>query len=222
MLSIAACADPIREAAWVIGKADEVAPETVDDPAELHALGASLTAVWAFDLSWPHLCTAVERLREQGRLGLLGEALTSQAWAAIHLGKPRAAATAAAEAGRLSRDTGRPRWALIADLAIAMLAGEHGDHETANTLVSATEAELLSIGAQVDPRFRPVRPGPVRSRRQPARRRVRTTGQGAGPDRYRPPPVRGLLGHRRADRDSGPHRPRRRSATISGAVGRLG
>ena len=148
VLSVAACADPVREAAWVIGKAREIVPEAVGDPAEQHALGASLTAVWAFDLSWPHLCAAVERLREQGRLGLLGEALTSQAWAAIHLGKPRLAATAAAEASRLSRDTGRPRWALIADLATATLAGEHGDHETANRLVSATETELLSIGTQ--------------------------------------------------------------------------
>jgi ATP/maltotriose-dependent transcriptional regulator MalT len=87
-------------------------------------------------------------LREQGRLGLLGEALASQAWAAIQLGKPRLAAAAADEAGRLSRDTGRPRWALVADLATATLAGERGDGATANALIRATEAELLSVGAQ--------------------------------------------------------------------------
>ncbi|WP_182903855.1 helix-turn-helix transcriptional regulator [Microbispora sp. H10830] len=148
VLSIAACADPVEEAAWVVGAMAEIVPETVDDPAEQHALGASMTAIWAFDLSWPFLCAAVDGLRLQGRLGLLGEALASQAWAAIHLGKHRLAATAADEASRLSRDAGRPRWALVADLATATLASERGDYETANELIRATEAELLSVGAQ--------------------------------------------------------------------------
>ncbi|MGR6918196.1 ATP-binding protein [[Actinomadura] parvosata] len=148
VLSIAACADPVKEAAWVLGELRDVVPESVADPAEQHALGASLTAIWAFDLSWPFLCASVEGLRGQGRLGLLGEALASQAWAAIHLGKHRLAAAAADEAARLSRDTGRLRWALVADLALATLAGERGAQERANELIRATEAELLSVGAQ--------------------------------------------------------------------------
>jgi hypothetical protein len=126
VLSVAACADPVKEAAWVIGKMTKIAPEFMDDPTEQHALGASLTAIWAFDLSWPYLCAAVDGLRRHGRLGLLGEALASQAWAAIHLGKHRLATTAADEASRLSRDTGRRRWALVADLATATLASERG------------------------------------------------------------------------------------------------
>jgi DNA-binding CsgD family transcriptional regulator len=148
VLSIAACADPVKEAAWVLGEMPEVVPESVADPAEQHALGASLTAIWAFDLSWPFLCASVDGLRRQGRLGLLGEALASQAWAAVHLGKHRLAESAADEAARLSRDTGRPRWALVADLALATLASERGDQERANELIRTTEAELLSVGAQ--------------------------------------------------------------------------
>ncbi|NJP97606.1 AAA family ATPase [Nonomuraea sp. FMUSA5-5] len=148
VLSVAACADPVKEAAWVLGELRDVVPESVADPAEQHALGASLTAIWAFDLSWPFLCASVEGLRGQGRLGLLGEALASQAWAAIHLGKHRLAAAAADEAARLSRDTGRLRWALVADLALATLASERGEQERANELIRATEAELLSVGAQ--------------------------------------------------------------------------
>jgi DNA-binding CsgD family transcriptional regulator len=148
VLSSVACADPVSEAAWVIAMMAEITPESMDDPAEQHALGASMTAIWAFDLSWPFLCAAVDGLRQQGRLGLLGEALASQAWAAIHLGKHRLAAAAADEASRLSRDTGRPRWALVADLATATLASERGDIETANKLIRTTETELLSVGAQ--------------------------------------------------------------------------
>ncbi|MFE0456967.1 ATP-binding protein [Streptomyces sp. NPDC058914] len=148
VLSIAACADPVAEAAWVIDRASRLAPGAVDDPAEQHALGASLTAVWAYDLSWPYLCAAVDGLRHQGRLGLLGEALASQAWAAIQLGKHRSARTAADESRRLSRDTGRSRWAYVADLALATLAGERGESDVANELIRTTEAELLSAGAQ--------------------------------------------------------------------------
>jgi len=148
VLSIAACADPVDETAWIIKTVPEVTPESLDDPAEQHALGASLTAVWAFDLSWPYLCAAVNGLREQGRLGLLGEALASQAWAAILLGKHRLAAAAADESSRLSRDTGRPLWALVADLATATLAAQRGDEATASGLIRATEPELLSVGTQ--------------------------------------------------------------------------
>ncbi|MFR9794041.1 helix-turn-helix transcriptional regulator [Streptomyces sp. MB22_4] len=148
VLSIAACADPVGEAAWVTDRARRLTPEAVDDPAEQHALGASLTAVWAFDLSWPYLCAAVDGLRRQGRLGLLGEALASQAWAAVHLGKHRLARTAADEARRLARDTGRPRWALVADLVTAALASERGEPDLVNEIIRTTEAELLSVGAQ--------------------------------------------------------------------------
>ncbi|MET8566205.1 AAA family ATPase [Streptomyces flaveolus] len=146
VLSVAACADPVGEAAWVIDRTTRLAPGAVDDPAEQHALGASLTAIWAYDLAWPYLCAAVDGLRQQGRLGLLGEALASQAWAALQLGKHRLARTAADESRRLSRDTGRSRWACVADLALATLASERGESETATELIRTTEADLLSLG----------------------------------------------------------------------------
>jgi DNA-binding CsgD family transcriptional regulator len=146
VLSIAACADPVTEAAWVISETMQLAPDAVDDPVEQHALGASLTAVWAYELSWPYLCAAVDGLRRQGRIGLLGEALASQAWAAIPLGKHRLARSAAEEARRLSRDTGRSRWAYVADLALATLASERG--ESTDGLIQDAEVELLSMGAQ--------------------------------------------------------------------------
>ncbi|MFF4837965.1 ATP-binding protein [Streptomyces sp. NPDC001315] len=147
VLSIAASADPVGETASIINEVARIGPESVP-PVEQHALGAALTAIWAFELSWPYLCAAVDSLRRQGQLGLLGEALASQTWAAIHLGKHRLARSAADEARRLSRDTGRPRWALVADLAMATLAGERGESETAKELILAAETELLSIGAQ--------------------------------------------------------------------------
>jgi DNA-binding CsgD family transcriptional regulator len=148
VLSIAAYADPIREAARVLEKTAEIVPESVDDPAEQHTLGAAMTAIWAFDRSWPWLCAAVDGLRTHGRLGLVADALASQSWSALLLGKYRSAATAADESSRLLRDFGRPRWALLAELTTAMLAGERGDHEAAIASIRTIEAELVSLGAQ--------------------------------------------------------------------------
>ncbi|GGJ28649.1 helix-turn-helix transcriptional regulator [Streptomyces brasiliensis] len=148
VVSIAASANPVAETAWVIDVMARIGPGSVNDPVEQHALGSTLTAVWGFDLGWPYLCAAVDGLRRQGRLGLLGEALASQAWSAIHLGKHRLARSAADEARRLSRETGRSHWGFVADLATAVLAGERGESETASELILAAETELLSIGAQ--------------------------------------------------------------------------
>ncbi|MGW1001864.1 helix-turn-helix transcriptional regulator [Streptomyces sp. NPDC002520] len=146
-LSVAALGDPVGEAARIIDTTTRIAPGVVDDPAEQHALGSSLTGIWALDLSWPYHGAAVDGLRRQGRLGLLGEALVCQAWAALHLGKHRLAHTAADESRRLSRDTGRPLWACAADLVLATLASERGESDTADELIRTAEAELLSAGA---------------------------------------------------------------------------
>jgi DNA-binding CsgD family transcriptional regulator len=148
ILAVLAAADPVRQGALVNDRISRMPADFTDDPAVLHIIGTAATCVWAFDLSWGFLSAAVDGLREQGRLGLLAQALVSQAWAAIHLAKETLATSAADEAGRLARETGQLRWALAADLAKATVAGEHGDVETASALADQAEAELLPFGAQ--------------------------------------------------------------------------
>jgi DNA-binding CsgD family transcriptional regulator len=148
LIAILACADPVNNASLVIDRISRMTPDAGADPAALHLIGTAATAVWAFDLSWGFLSAATEGLREQGRLGLLAQALVSQAWAAIHLAKASVAVSAADEAARLARETGQLRWALAADLAAATAAGERGDFATGAALVNQAEAELLPIGAQ--------------------------------------------------------------------------
>jgi DNA-binding CsgD family transcriptional regulator len=148
LIGVLAAADPVRRGALVIDRISRMTPDFSHDPAVLHIVGTAATCVWAFDLSWAFLSAAVDGLREQGRLGLLAQALVSQSWAAIHLAKEALAASAADEAARLARETGQMRWALAADLAKATIAGEHGDLETARALADQAEAELLPLGAQ--------------------------------------------------------------------------
>jgi pimeloyl-ACP methyl ester carboxylesterase len=148
LIAILACADPVKRGAHVIGRIARMTPDPTGDPAALHLVGWAATAAWAFDLSWGFLSAAVEGLREQGRLGLLAQALVSQSWAAIHLAKETPARSAADEAARLARETGQLRWTLAADLAKATIAGERGDFETATALANQAEALLLPIGAQ--------------------------------------------------------------------------
>ena len=118
-----------------------------DDPALLRLLGSAATGIGAFDLAPAFLVGAVEGLRRQGRLGLLAQAQVSMAWSAVHTGSMRVGLPAAEEAGRLSEETGQPRWQAVARLAHASLEGLRGDEQRAEELVAAAEATLIPMGA---------------------------------------------------------------------------
>jgi hypothetical protein len=146
LLAVLAFADPVKNGALVIERISRLSPDASADPTAMHVIGTAATAVFAFDLSSGFLGSAVDGLREQGRLGLLAQALVSQAWASLHLGASSLAASAAEEAARLARETGQPRWSLAAQLVLATVAGERGDFETADQLANEAEAVLLPMG----------------------------------------------------------------------------
>lgn len=145
-LAVLAWADPVKQGAFVIERISQLTPDATGDPVALHLVGAAASAVWAFDLALGFLTSAVDGLRAQGRFGLLAQALVAQSWAAIHLAQETLALSAADEAARLARETSQARWALAADLAISVLAGERGDSEIAAALADRAEKELLPIG----------------------------------------------------------------------------
>ncbi|HEX7255667.1 MAG TPA: AAA family ATPase [Gaiellaceae bacterium] len=147
MLGVLALADPVRQGAPVLERLARRSPEDGTDPAELSILGAAANAVWAFDVGLGFFDSAVDGLRAQGRLGLLAQALTGQAWAAVHLAREGLAMSAADEATSLARETRQPRWALSTRLAQATVHAERGDLETAEQLAREAEAELLPMGA---------------------------------------------------------------------------
>jgi DNA-binding CsgD family transcriptional regulator len=132
--------NPTQETRDLVVAAAERIPVAADDPA--------LLAVLAFDVSLGFLGVAVDGLRAQGRLGLLAQALVSQSWAALHLGKESLALSAADEAARLARETGQARWAWAAQLAQATVLAERGNFDEADALVNEAEAALMPMGAQ--------------------------------------------------------------------------
>jgi DNA-binding CsgD family transcriptional regulator/acid stress-induced BolA-like protein IbaG/YrbA len=141
LILIQAYAAPVERASVVIDRVRSVMPEAEADAS--HLLGTAAQAVGAFDLSSSLLARSVERLREQGRLGVLAQVLVSQAWAAISLADWGAAAPAAAEAARLAGETGQPLWEAGAKATLAAVAAFRGEQATVEKL--AAEAERVAL-----------------------------------------------------------------------------
>ena len=147
LIALLAFADPVEQGATVIDHISDLEPDADLDSGAVRLIGAAATAVGAFDLSPGFLASSVDGLRAEGRLGLLAQALVSQAWAAVILGNWNVAIPAAEEATRLSRETNQPRWAAAAQLAEAALAGLRGDHDRAEALAAEAERLLLPMVA---------------------------------------------------------------------------
>ena len=145
LIATLALSDPVRRGAVVIERI--AAAEPAADPTVAFLLGSSATAVWAHDLSIVFLAAAVDGFRAQGRLGLLAQALVSEAWAGVMLANATLAAPAAEEAERLGAETGQPLWAAAAGLARAVVAADRGATATAVELAAQAEKVLLPIGA---------------------------------------------------------------------------
>ncbi|MBV8998309.1 MAG: helix-turn-helix transcriptional regulator, partial [Solirubrobacterales bacterium] len=81
-------------------------------------------------------------LREQGRLGVLTQALGLLCWSAFLLGDWPLAASAAAEEAALARETAQPMWEAAASMAVGGLAGVHGDEAEAARHLDEADAFL--------------------------------------------------------------------------------
>jgi DNA-binding CsgD family transcriptional regulator/tetratricopeptide (TPR) repeat protein len=146
LLQIQAYAAPIERGAAVI----ECLPSAMRDadPGGLYLLGTAAYLVGAFEQSGSLLATAAERLREQGRLGLLAQVLVSRAWGAILLAADLGVATTAAEeARRLAAETAQPLWQARAQVAQAMVAALRGEQSVVEDLTAEAERFALPIGA---------------------------------------------------------------------------
>jgi DNA-binding CsgD family transcriptional regulator len=144
LIAVLAMAAPLQEGRAVLDRLDVSARV---DPAQLRLLGLAASAVGDAEASLRVTEAAVAGLRAQGRLGLLSHALVTEAWAAVLLGSSSVALPAAEEAGRLARETDQRRWAEVARLAEAAIAGRRGDAEAAEALAAAAERVILPMAA---------------------------------------------------------------------------
>jgi DNA-binding CsgD family transcriptional regulator len=146
LLEILGCADPLRRGALVNARLEQVTL-TDADPAGMFLAGYGASTVWAWNRAMPLLKAAVDGLRAQGRLGLLAQALMTQAWAALHVTRPSVVVSAADEAARLAVETGQAHWANGARLAQALVAAANGETATASVLTQQAEANYRAMGA---------------------------------------------------------------------------
>lgn len=145
--AILAFADPVGRCPDVVERISAVPSADDVDSAASRLIGAAATAVGAYTLAPGFLASSVNGLRKEGRVGLLAQALVSQAWVAAFLGRWTEATLAADEASRLSRETGQPRWSAAADLAAATVAALRGEIDRSEALSAAAECELLPLTA---------------------------------------------------------------------------
>jgi len=146
LLAVLAQADPAKSGRRVIDRISGLKPD-VSDPAGMHLIGVAANAVWAYDLGLAFLTVAADGLRAQGQLRDLTQALTNQAWAAVHLAREPLAVSAAEEAIALARETGQTGWVVAAQLAKAAIAAERGDLLGTETVTREAETLILPMGA---------------------------------------------------------------------------
>src|SRR5437764_2617807 len=94
------------------------------------------------ELSAAFMSPAIDKLRLQGRLGLLAEALMLSAWNETCRGHWNLALAAAEEAQELAKESSQPFWEAGASVIRAVQAALRGDIEKAAVLTS--EAEPLA------------------------------------------------------------------------------
>lgn len=147
IIAILALSDPIERGAGIVEHLSGLEPEAGAEAEQLRLLATAATAVGAFDRTMPLIAASVAGLRAQGRLGLLAQALVTQATAAVNLGNASVALPVCEEAERLARDTSQPLWMAVAGLIQARAMAIRGDTETAEGLVVESERRLLPIAA---------------------------------------------------------------------------
>ncbi|MFI6521479.1 AAA family ATPase [Spirillospora sp. NPDC050679] len=145
LLFLLATAAPAERGAVVVERLSRPSALRAADGTAARMLGTAATCVGAYDLAGAQLALSAATLRAQGRLGVLTQTLTSQAFQAFHCGDWELAAVAADEARRLAADTGMPRWAAGAKIAGGMLVGARGDRDAGLALLAEAERTVVPM-----------------------------------------------------------------------------
>jgi DNA-binding CsgD family transcriptional regulator len=151
--TILAYADPFGHAPGVLARLRATANERGRDTEVARHFGPAALVVGAFDLGVDFLATAVEALRDEGRLGHLPRMLTLYSSMAARLAEWDLAIPAAAEARRLAEELGEPQWEAGADTVVSLIAGMRGDELAAEQAAAQAERVAVSAGANITVAF---------------------------------------------------------------------
>jgi DNA-binding CsgD family transcriptional regulator len=118
--------------------------EMIDPVAVMYA-GIAAEKAGDFAAGSRFLARAVERLREQSRLGMLTQALVHYAWAATYAGDWEAAERAGAEAATLARETRQPQFGLTGQLVGTLAAALRGSETDLDAMLTEPERALTAM-----------------------------------------------------------------------------
>ena len=153
VFAIHAYADPFGHAPGVLARLRAAANERGRDTEVARHFGPAALVVGAFDLGVDFLATAVEALRDEGRLGHLPRMLTLYSSMAARLAEWDVAIPAAAEARRLAEELGEPQWEAGADTVVSLIAGMRGDEPAAEQAAAQAERVAVAAGANITVAF---------------------------------------------------------------------
>ena len=145
LLVVIALANPELTAPSVRRRAARLRPQEMTDPVAAMYVGIAAEKAGDFAAGSRFLARAVERLREQSRLGLLTQALVHYAWAATYAGDWEAAERAGAEAATLARETRQPQFGLTGQLVGALAAALRGSETDLDAMLTGPERALTAM-----------------------------------------------------------------------------
>ena len=117
----------------------------VADPVLEMYLGIAAEKAGDFISGQRFLFRAVERLREQGRVAVLTQALVHLAWTATYLGNWASAAAAGIDGGRLARDSRQPQYGPAGELVAALATALRGVESDVEAMLAEPERRLLAM-----------------------------------------------------------------------------
>ena len=145
VLAVVAFANPELTAPRVRRQVAGVRLDETADPVATMYVGIAAEKAGDFVTGSHFLARAVERLREQGRLGMLTQALVNYAWAATYAGDWEVAERAGAEAGALARETRQPQFGVTGELVGALAAALRGSRADLDAMISGPERAATAM-----------------------------------------------------------------------------
>ncbi len=145
LLAVVALANPEVTAPSVRRQVARLRPQEITDPVATMYVGIAAEKAGDFTVGSRLLARAVERLREQSRLGILTQALVHYAWAAAYAGDWEAAERAGAEAATLARETRQPQYGLTGQLVGALAAALRGSETGLDAMLAGPEQALTAM-----------------------------------------------------------------------------
>jgi len=145
LLVVIALANPELTAPSVRRRVARLSLQEMADPVAAMYVGIAAEKAGDFEGGSRFLARAVERLREQSRLGLLTQALVHYAWAATYAGDWEAAERAGAEAATLARETRQPQYGLTGQLVGTLASALRGSETDLDAMLTAPERALTAM-----------------------------------------------------------------------------